>query len=246
MAVGRLCNPLVYLLSGLVLVAGLASGAPAASAAEDSQGDALEKAMSERCPHAAQAIKQEHQAADRRRRPPILKVERPMLRRELLLRREQDQAMRGVPSSEAWAMDDEYGKEVDADNLRRLKHIVRQDGFPTARMVGYDGLEAAWLLVQHADADPAFQAEMLTEVRRSVNARELDVQLYALLTDRVLLAQGKKQRYGTQLAISDQGLTPRRLEDPDHVDERRRAMGLIPLADYECWLKAFNDVRAGH
>jgi hypothetical protein len=112
-------------------------------------------------------------------------------------------------------------------------------------MVGYDGLEATWLLIQHADADPAFQAEMLTEVRRSVKARDLDLQLYAMLTDRVLLAQGEKQRYGTQLEISNQGLTPRSLEDPEHVDKRRRAMGLIPLADYECWLNAYNDVRAG-
>ena len=245
MDVGRLCQPLAYLLLGLVLAARLAFGAAAASEADTPHGDALEKAMSERCPHAAQAIKQERQVTDRRHRAPILQVERPMLRRELLLRRDQDQAVRGVPSSQGWAMDPEYGKEVDADNLRRLKHIVRQDGLPTAHMVGYDGLEAAWLLVQHADADPAFQAEMLIEVRKRVKARELDLQLYALTTDRVLLAQGKKQRYGTQLQISDQGLTPRPLEDPGHVDERRRTMGLISLADYECWLKAFNDVRAG-
>lgn len=84
-------------------------------------------------------------------------------------------------------------------------------------MVGYDGVDAAWLLVQHADSDPAFQAEMLTEVGKRVKSHELDLQLYVLLTDRVLLAQGKKQRYGTQLEISDHGLVTRPLEDPDHV-----------------------------
>jgi hypothetical protein len=169
-----------------------------------------------------------------------------MLRRELILRSEQDQAARGVTKSSTTGrgLDMEYMKEVDADNLRRLKHIIRQDGFPTARMVGYDGLQAAWLLVQHA-SDPAFQAKMLTEIRRRVKSRELDLQDYALLTDRVLLAQGRKQRYGTQFEVREQGLAVRSLEDPSHVDERRRALGLISLADYACTLKAFNDVRAG-
>ena len=37
--------------------------------------------------------------------------------------------------------------EVDAANLKRLKHIVAQDGFPTAEMVGLDGVDAAWLLM---------------------------------------------------------------------------------------------------
>jgi hypothetical protein len=170
-----------------------------------------------------------------------------MLQRELILRGERDQAARGVTKSSTTGrgLDMEHTKEVDADNLRRLKHIIRQDGFPTARMVGYDGLQAAWLLVQHADSDPAFQAEMLTEIRQRVKSRELDLQNYALLTDRVLLAQGKKQRYGTQFEVREQGLAVRSLEDPSHVDEQRRALGLISLADYACTLKAFNDVRAG-
>jgi hypothetical protein len=248
MDVQRFCGPLARLVAGLMLAAPVTSAASAESAAEDSHGGTLvQQVISERCPHAAEALKLQHQAADRRRGPPIKQVERPILRRELILRSEQDQAARGVTKSSTTdrGLDMEYMKEVDADNLRRLKHIARQDGFPTARMVGYDGVGAAWLLVQHADADPAFQAEMLTEVRRRVKSRELDLQVYALLTDRVLLAQGKKQRYGTQFEVREQGLAVRPLEDPDHVDERRRAVGLISLADYACTLKAFNEVRAG-
>ena len=248
MDVRRLCHPLRCLVAGLLIAARVAAASSAESAAQDSQGETpFQRTLSERCPHAAEELKLQHQAADRRRGPPIEQVERPMLRHELLLRREQDQAVRGGTKSSTTSPDieKEYLKEIDADNLRRLKQIIRQDGFPTARMVGYDGLAAAWLLVQHADSDPAFQAEMLTEVRRRVKSRELDLQLYALLTDRVLLAQGKKQRYGTQFEVGEQGLTVRPLEDPDRVDERRRAVGLISLADYACTLKVFNEVRAG-
>jgi hypothetical protein len=245
MEIPRLRPPLMCLVAGLVLAARAASAAPAESSAGADM--LLQQTISDKCPHAAEALKVQHQAADRRRAPPIQHVERPMLQRELILRSDQDQAARGVTKSSTTGrdLDMEYMKEVDADNLRRLKHIIRQDGFPTARVVGYDGLQAAWLLVQHADSDPAFQAEMLTEIRRRVKSRELDLQNYALLTDRVLLAQGKKQRYGTQFEVREQGLAVRSLEDPGHVDERRRALGLISLADYACTLKAFNDVRAG-
>ena len=57
-------------------------------------------------------------------------------------------------------------------NLERLKHIVSQDGFPTAEMVGLDGvLKAAWLLTLHAADEADFQEKVLQltaqQVRRS-------------------------------------------------------------------------------
>lgn len=112
-----------------MLAARIASPAIAEAPARDSQAE-LEKAMSERCPHAAEAIRLQHQAADRRRGPPIEQVERPVLRRELLLRRDLDQAARGGIRFSSPALEMEYMKDVDGDNLRRLKHIIRQDGFP--------------------------------------------------------------------------------------------------------------------
>ena len=54
----------------------------------------------------------------------------------------------------------------------------------------------------------------------------------ASLTDRVLLAEGTKQRYGTQVTVVDGKWTPRPLEDEAHVDKRRAAAGLSPLAEY--------------
>ena len=242
----RILLALTCLVVGLLLAGRAAPAAWVESLADESQGHTqFEDTILERCPAAAEAVKLQHQAADRRRAPPIHRVTRPLLQRELILRSEQDQAARGVTkfSETGRGLDMEYMKEVDADNLRRLKHIIHQDGFPTARMVGYDGLQAAWLLVQHA-SDPEFQAQMLVEVRRRVNSGELDPQDLALLTDRVLLAHGKKQRYGTQFEVGAQGFTVRPLEDPPHVDERRRAMGLVSLADYTCILKAMSDVRA--
>jgi hypothetical protein len=48
-------------------------------------------------------------------------------------------------------------KAIDEDNTKWLKDIVEKHGWPTNTLVGKDGASAAWLLVQHADADPKFQ-----------------------------------------------------------------------------------------
>lgn len=54
----------------------------------------------------------------------------------------------------------------------------------------------------------------------------------AYLTDRVLLAEGKPQEFGTQATGRDGRWVPSRLRDPDGVDQRRAAMSLGPLAGY--------------
>ena len=57
----------------------------------------------------------------------------------------------------------------------------------------------------------------------------------AILEDRLRIASGRKQIYGTQLVKSADGkLEPAPLEDPKHVDLRRDAAGLPPLAQAMC------------
>jgi hypothetical protein len=51
----------------------------------------------------------------------------------------------------------EHLQAVDAANTARMKRIVAERGWPGRSLVGDDGAQAAWLLVQHADHDPAFQ-----------------------------------------------------------------------------------------
>jgi hypothetical protein len=61
---------------------------------------------------------------------------------------------------------------------------------------------------------------------------EASQQAVAYLTDRVYLAEGRPQEYGTQVTARDGQWIPRRLRDHDNVDARRAAVGLEPLADY--------------
>jgi len=121
--------------------------------------------------------------------------------------------------------------EVDAENTKWLKGVVEKHGWPSNTLVGSDGAEAAWLLAQHADADPKFQRRCL-DLMAKVPKNEVSQSKLAYLTDRVLLAEGRNQLYGTQFMSVDGKWKPRPLEDEANVDKRREEAGLRPLAEY--------------
>jgi len=154
------------------------------------------------------------------------------LRAELLRRVEKDQAARK-------ALDPDAMGEADGENLPWLKAVVAEHSWPGASLVGADGAHAAWLLAQHADADPVFQRQCLDRMTAAVEAGEAGeageatVRELAYLTDRVLLHEGKQQVYGTQMTRRDKRYVPCDLRDPDRVDERRAAVGLEPIAEYQ-------------
>jgi hypothetical protein len=57
----------------------------------------------------------------------------------------------------------------------------------------------------------------------------------AMLEDRILMLEGKKQIYGSAVQSGPEAggkLQLHPIEDEDHVDERRAAVGLMPLAEY--------------
>lgn len=122
-------------------------------------------------------------------------------------------------------------KAIDEENTKWLQGVVEKHGWPTYSLAGEDGAGAAWLLVQHADANPIFQRKCLDLMAR-LPKEEVSQSNLAYLTDRVLLAEGKKQRYGTQFTVVDGKWQPRPLEDETNVDQRRAEAGLPPLAEY--------------
>ncbi len=106
-------------------------------------------------------------------------------------------------------------------------------GWPGKSLVGKDGANAAWLLVQHADRDPAFQKRCLDLMKEAARKGEVSGQELAYLTDRVRVAQGEKQLYGTQFHTVDGRLVPQPIEDEPNVDKRRKEIGLSTMAEYE-------------
>ena len=157
---------------------------------------------------------------------------KPDLRAELLRRAERDQAARQTKDADTF-------EQVDADNLPWLKKVVAEVGWPGRSDVGEDGTHAAWLLAQHADRDPAFQRECLELLSVAADHGEAAQADMAYLTDRVLLAEGRPQEFGTQATARNGRWLARHLRDPGGVDERRAAMSLGPLAEY---LAGFSEV----
>lgn len=95
-----------------------------------------------------------------------------------------------------------------------------------------EGANQAWLLVQHADADPAFQERVLVLMQAAVAEGEASGSDLAYLTDRVRRAQGKPQVYGTQFQEVDGVLQLQPVEDLAQLDARRAAVGLESMAAY--------------
>jgi hypothetical protein len=123
-----------------------------------------------------------------------------------------------------------------------LEKILNKYGYPGFKQVGEKSSSNFWLLVQHADAYPDFQRQVLKLMLAEVKKKNASSRNYAYLTDRVALNAGQPQEYGTQVEFKGDGIgkaAPRNLRDPQHVNERRATMG---LETEEAYLKMNDDL----
>ncbi|GIU16389.1 hypothetical protein TUM4261_34840 [Shewanella sp. c952] len=123
-------------------------------------------------------------------------------------------------------------REIDQSNTDRLKDIIKEHSWLTKQLVEVEGIGAAFLIIQHSP-DIAFKEEMLPYLEKSyLNNGGVSGQQVALLTDRVLIAQGKKQIYGTQADLSEGQVIFSPIEDEANVDKRRKKMNMPSLKFY--------------
>ena len=108
---------------------------------------------------------------------------------------------------------------------------TRGSTWPTKSVVGAQGVRAVWML---ASQDSALARVALHRMMEA-GPEESPPAAVAVLEDRLRIANGRKQLYATQLVRSADGkLDPAPVEDPKHVDLRRDAAGLPPLAQAIC------------
>ena len=123
--------------------------------------------------------------------------------------------------------------EGDDARIQRLKEIIAEHGWPTIDLVGRDGGNAAWAIVQDSDLDPDFHTvvlELLTAAAKVDQASWGDV---AYLDDRIAVAEGAKLTYGTQNTCTESVAsvtTP--LAEPDRIEQLRAKAGLEPMHVY--------------
>jgi len=163
------------------------------------------------------------------------------LRSELLSLRADDERRREELAREGVLWDGYHPRmqQVHDRNAERLQQIVAQHGWPTRNLVGEDGAEAAWLIVQHAIANPPFQREMLSILQACAACGEIPPYQPAYLEDRICMFEGRPQIYGTQFSPDDDGLpTPWTIADPEHVNDRRAALGLDTIEERTAHFRA--------
>lgn len=132
---------------------------------------------------------------------------------------DQDMRERSLNDDSLW------DESVDLRNTMRMKEIVSEIGWPTADKVGEIAASQAWLLVQHADHDVAFQKECLA-LMKAAEPGQVSLRDIALLEDRVRVNSGEPQLYGTQFRQEGGKHVPQPIEDAANVNERRKAMSL--------------------
>ena len=122
-------------------------------------------------------------------------------------------------------------RHIDSINLSKVKQIINTYGWLGPQEVGKKGAQTLFLVIQHSDS--LTQVTYLPVLRKAVKEGKAKPQELALLEDRVLTQQGRKQIYGSQLRVNEAGkyeFFP--IEDEINVNKRRASVGLDPLENY--------------
>jgi hypothetical protein len=188
-----------------------------------------------------------------------------LLRSEIVAMAENDLSVREELIADGSLTSQGYHPRMEAvhkKNASRLALIIDRNGWPGISLVGEDGARAAWLIAQHAIGNPPFMRRCLLLLTKAASENEAPRWQLAMMEDRIRMYEGRPQAYGTQFQPDKNGaFVPYTIENPENVNERRRAVGLntleeriseireqsvgekVPLppnweSDYETWLRA--------
>lgn len=160
-------------------------------------------------------------------------MKNPTLSRRILAMAKKDHAARQAAVARGDLDTSKKLATIDVANLVEIKKIVTRYGWPKISQIGERAAGAFWLLVQHADSDVKFQRICLRLMKEAAKKSEAPLSRVAYLTDRVLMNEGKKQRYGTQFYQKIPGgpWIIRPTEKPEELEARRAKFGLPTVAE---------------
>jgi hypothetical protein len=120
---------------------------------------------------------------------------------------------------------------IDHENQVRVVSLIEKCGWPQKATVGEQGMSAVFLVIQHASK--ALREKYFPLINASAEKGELSLRSVAMMEDRMLMENGKNQKYGTQLISYNNGpLQLHPIEDEANVNKRRAVMGMEPIEDY--------------
>ncbi|HEY6457123.1 MAG TPA: M56 family metallopeptidase [Steroidobacteraceae bacterium] len=168
-----------------------------------------------------------------------LSISQPQLRGELIRMAKLDELQslfqkattgtRLPPDTSANSVGPRMEPGANEANVRRLREIIAQYGWPTVSMVGVRGATAAAWIAVGARNDPAFQAQALGLMEPLLQRDEVPTMYYASLFD----ALHTPQRFGMIFeCVKGVNQPSKPVEDPQHLEERRAALGLPKMAKF--------------
>lgn len=152
-------------------------------------------------------------------------LDRALIKQQLIAIEERDQRVRKSSDSI------NFVQQIDSSNLAVVVDLINRYGWMGKSMIGGRSNYIIWLIIQHADIETQHKyLPMLEESVEEGESRPIDL---AYLKDRVLMRDGKKQIYGTQVVpLNDGTLAFYPIEDEVHVNNRRSALGMEPIEEY--------------
>jgi hypothetical protein len=155
------------------------------------------------------------------------------LKQRLITMAKQDQAARAFDwSSPATKKTVERLQSTDERLTAELQQIIHEKGWPTISLVGLKASQDAALILTHSP-DHDFQRKLIPELQQLAEDEKIVGSDIATIMDKVLVSEGKPQRFGTQFTISDGRAHMDPVEDPAHLDQRRAQYLLLPMTEYK-------------
>jgi hypothetical protein len=127
-----------------------------------------------------------------------------------------------------------YGEmhRIDSSNQAWVIDKLQEYGWPEKNKVGDNAARAVFLVVQHAEL-PVIET-YYPQLQALADRKEASAVHAAMMLDRMLMYQGKKQIYGTQASgqLREDGswvIWP--VENPESINERRKAVGFTDTVE---------------
>nr|WP_128374717.1 DUF6624 domain-containing protein [Streptomyces cavernae] len=118
--------------------------------------------------------------------------------------------------------------ECRRENAEVLRAIVHGHGWPTADVVGESASTAALMILLHGP-DLDFQLTCRDLIAQAAADGRCPAVHHAYIADHCAVEEGRQQFYGTR--VNPVTLRPYPIRQPHTLDERRRDVGLGPLAE---------------
>jgi hypothetical protein len=121
----------------------------------------------------------------------------------------------------------------DSLNLITVESVIEKFGWLGKEDIGSRGVLTMFLVIHHTE-NLNIQLKYMPILRQAAADGKLEMRHFAIFEDRVLIGQGKKQLYGSQIGTDEKTgknfIMP--IEDEPNVNKRRAAAGLDPLEIY--------------